>query len=193
MVDLGATKPFKYSVFRGLNKRDDEVELAMGETPSARNFELTRRTGLQKKSGFTQIFNELLPKYDIYEANNYTNKLNENTYLAMAYPQLLNISPDTGAVDVLDKSFANTGDPFIFELNNGESYIVDGANAPTLVKTASSTPITKAAWPPSYVNANNDQANLGEGNFAQAANPSLPSIGFPSFGEYHLNLSAFLV
>lgn len=180
MVDIGATKAYPIVAFRGLNKRDDENYLPIGETPYAQNFEVVKRTGLAKRAGFTALFDTLPSQYRVDEAFNYNNITNDHQYLLVNYPNIVSISTDTGAQRTLATDMYVTGDPFHIDLPLGQMMIVDGANAPRII---SNTAVTTVSWPPVYVSQN--RTVLNNSNFTALVNPTV--IGMPSFGALFKN------
>lgn len=180
MVDIGSTKSYPIVSFRGLNKRDDENYLPIGETPSAQNFEIVKRTGLTKRAGFTSLFDALPSQYCIDEAFNYNNVTDDHQYMVVNYPNIVAISTDTGAQRTLASDLYVTGDPYNIDLPLGQMMVVDGANAPRII---SNTSVTTVAWPPSYVSQN--RAVLNNSNFTALVNPTV--IGMPSFGALFKN------
>lgn len=177
-------KTFIYENFgEGLNLRDDEIKLRIGETPRAQNVEIVKKTGLEKLTGFEKVFDSLNPDIDITEFFNYTDVEGNYRYIAVAYPEILSIDPATGAFDVIYSTWINTGEPFGFEANDG-LFLVDGANQPLFIE---GTTVTEVTWPPSYTDANNAVGNLDQTMLATSINPTATGIGFPRFGAFHAN------
>ena len=136
MADTGIkTKTFKYPFFRGINLRDDENELILGQSPAAQNFELLRRTGLRKKKGFADRFGEFDTSYSFVRATNYKNKDNERFYLSVSYPHLFRQNKDNGFAVTIDNTLTADGEPFFVPLTGNEMLLVDGANAPRLISS----------------------------------------------------------
>ena len=147
-----ANSTFIYENFgRGLNFRDDEIKLEIGETHRAQNIEIVQKTGLEKLKGFTEILETLPGDIDITEIFNYTDDEGIYKYIAVAYPEILVIDPVSGAYEIIYSDYVNTGKPFGFE-TNGQFFLVDGANAPVVIN---GDVATEVSWPPSYTDANN--------------------------------------
>lgn len=185
MVDQQGTLIFEYPLFRGINLRDDENKLPLGESPDAQNFELLRRTGLRKKKGWTNRYNDFSQAYAFMKGTNFTNKYNEKSYLSVSYPFLLQHDKTNGFTTTLDNTLSGDGEPYFFPLTDNQKMLVDGANAPRLIGNDGS--VTTVSWPPTY--STNNNAVLDESNLATAANPSTfgSDIGYPSFGALYEN------
>ena len=189
MVDQNATVQFEYKFFRGINKRDDENNLPMGQSPEAQNFEIVKETGLKKKAGFEEIFDGFDDSFSFAGANNYTDKSGVKSYISVSYPDMYLHCRSNGYPIKLDNTLHADGEPFFISFNNAQMLMVDGANAPRLIASNSSnqTTVSTATWPPNYDNANN--TILNQSPDATAANPSTlgTDIGFPSFGASYEN------
>jgi len=189
MVDQGATFQYEYKLFRGLNKRDDENNLIIGQTPEAQNFDLTKQTGLKKKAGFEELFDEFDYSFSFAGATNFTDLSGVRHYVAVSYPEILLLNRINGYPTVIANDLWGTGKPFFIPFNNGQMMIVDGVNAPRLIKSNSSgvNTVTTAVWPPSYDKQNKDV--LDESSDTIEDNPTTigEDIGFPSFGAAYEN------
>jgi hypothetical protein len=184
MVDVEGTQSFEYKFFRGLNLRDDENNLPMGQTPFAQNFEITKLTGLKKRSGFDDKFQEFDFSYSFMGASNYR-PLNEDMfYVSVSYPDLYLHNRDNGFSNKIASDLTSDGEPFFISLNLGQMLMVDGANAPRLISNGVAS---TATWPPVYNVQNNTL--LTASNNATASNPTTlgTNIGFPSFGALYEN------
>lgn len=183
MVDFNETQTLAYKYFRGINARDDENNLPIGQTPDAQNFEVVKQTGLKKREGFDPIFS-LNNGFSLSGAANYTTKDNESSYMAVSYPSMYLFNKFNGFPLKIAGDLVSTGKPKFFDLSAGQTMMVDGANAPRLItdKVVSTVP-----WPPTYNNQNNTRLN--ESNNATQANPTTlgTDIWYPSFGVFHLN------
>lgn len=179
------TQTFTYKFFNeGLNLRDDEIDLPIGETPRAHNIEIVRRTGLEKIKGFAYKFDEAYPIYmDLEEIFNFTDDEDEYRIIGVSYPDIYTINPSNGARFKIDSSLASTGDPIAFEANR-QLVLVDGVNNPKIINKTTVTDIT---WPPSYTNNNNADGNLDQTSLAVDSNPATSDVGIPSFGVFHTN------
>jgi hypothetical protein len=181
MVDT-ESGTFVYSDFsQGLNLRDDENNLPIGETPFAQNFEIVPATGLAKIKGWTTKF-DLGSGYDFRRVFDYWDVYNKHWYVGVSYPQVFLLSPDNGAPNAIYSGLSATGNPILIKCNKGRAMLVDGSNAPVLIDSGTATTVT---WPPNYTNTN--KTLLNESNLTTDANPSLTAIGFPSFGVYFTN------
>ena len=120
------TLEFVYENFgEGLNFRDDEIRLPIGETPFAQNIEIVKATGLQKKLG-QELQYSLPSKFSIAEIFNYTDNEGRYNYVVVAYPCILLVDPVNGAFQVIDSSWVNTGEPEGWECD-GRFFLVDRA------------------------------------------------------------------
>lgn len=184
MVDAVQTQILEYKFFRGLNKRDDENNLQIGQSPNAQNFDIVRQTGLKKKDGFTPLFEEFDPSFSFSRASNHRYVDGTPYYIAVNYPYMYLVNRINGARFIIGSSLSGVGDPFFIPLITGQIMMVDGVNAPRLIVDNT---VTSAVWPPNYSAQNSTK--LDESANAVAANPTTlgVDIGFPSFGAYHEN------
>jgi hypothetical protein len=190
MVDQGQTTfEYEYKLFRGINKRDDENNLIIGQSPEAQNFDITKQTGLKKKAGFEELFGEFDPCFSFAGATNFTDLSGTKHYVSVSYPEMHLHNRINGFPTTIDTTLASDGVPFFIPFNNGQMLMVDGGNAPTLMASNASGGVTvsKATWPPSYNVQNNSL--LDESPDTTAANPTTlgTDIGFPSFGAAYEN------
>lgn len=170
----------------GLNVRDDEISLPLNESPRIQNIEIVKETGLQKLQGFTELF-DLPDGFCVREFFNYTDDDGRYRYIAIAYPEIISIDPDTGNFEVIYSDLVGTGDPEAWECD-GKLFLVDGQNGPIVIDKDTVTDLTSTgAWPPSYTNANNAVGNLDQNQVSTAANPAAGTIGQPTFGVWHTN------
>ncbi len=180
MVDLNSTGSFVYDKFSlGLNYRDDENTIPIGETPSAQNFEIVPKTGLKKILGWEAKY-DLGNAFDFRAACEYWDVNNNHWYLAVSYPNVTLISPDNGATQTIDRTMNSTGYPCFIPCSKGRMMIVDGYNPPRLVDGSS---VTVATWPFTYTN--NNDSKLDSSNLSTSANPA--TMGYPGFGVYFTN------
>lgn len=184
MVDTNATQSFEYKFFRGLNLRDDENNLPMGQTPFAQNFEITKTTGLKKRSGFDDKFEDFGYTYSFAGANNYRNVNNDQFYVSVSYPNMFLHNRSNGFTTPIDTTLVSDGNPYFIPLNLGQMLMVDGANRPRLINNGIASAVT---WPPVYNVQNNTL--LTQSNNAVQSNPTTlgSDIGFPSFGALYEN------
>jgi hypothetical protein len=187
MVDsplTDGTQTLEYKFFRGLNKRDDENNLQLGQTPDAQNFDIVRQTGLKKKDGFTALFEEFDTSFSFIRAYNHRYVDGSPFYIAVNYPHIYLINRINGASFTIGSLLNGVGDPFFIPLITGQTMMVDGVNAPRLIVNST---VTSAVWPPNYAAANSTKLN--ESANAVAANPTAlgVDIGYPSFGTYYEN------
>lgn len=184
MVDTDGTLSFEYKFFRGLNLRDDENNLPIGQTPFGQNFEITKLTGLKKRSGIDDKFEEFDFSYSFAGASNYRPVNQDKFYVSVSYPNMMLHNRSNGFTSTIASNLYSDGDPFFIPLNLGQMLMVDGANAPRLINNGV---VTTATWPPVY----NVQTNtlLNQSNNATASNPTTlgVDIGFPSFGALYEN------
>lgn len=189
MVDQNSTFEFEYKFFRGINKRDDENNLPVGESPEAQNFEIVKQTGLRKKAGFEELFDAYDHSFSFAGATNYTDLSGVKSYLSVSYPDMYLTCRGNGYPVKIDNTLHADGKPFFIPFNNAQMLMVDGGNAPRLVSSNASnqTTVAAATWPPVY----NVQTNtlLDESPDTTAANPTTlgTDIGFPSFGASYEN------
>lgn len=184
MADLEATQSLEYKFFRGLNFRDDENNLPIGQTPFAQNFEITKLTGLKKRAGFADKFEEFNFSYSFMGANNYRNLNNDQFYVSVSYPNLMLHNRQNGFTTTIDSTLTSDGNPYFIPLNLGQMLVVDGANRPRLINNGAASAVT---WPPVYSVQNNTL--LTQSNNAVQSNPTTlgSDIGFPSFGALYEN------
>lgn len=190
MVDRGdATKTFEYKFFRGINKRDDENNLPIGQTPEAQNFELVNQTGLQKKLGFEEKF-PFDYSYSFETAVNFHTINGQHYYLSVSYPEVYYHERTNGFPVRIDSTLVATGEPFFIPLPNGQIMLVDGANAPRLITSNASGTITSTAvtFAPAMYSATNSTV-INQSPNALAANPStlFVDMGYPRFGALYEN------
>lgn len=183
MVDVNTSGTLTYSNFSlGLNYRDDQNTLPIGETPFAQNFEIVPETGLKKINGWEERFN-FQGQFNWRGACDYWDVNNNHYYLAVSYPDIVLIAPDTGNFTVIDSTLNSTGVPCFIPCSRGRMMIVDGYNPPRLVD---GTTVTVATWPFTYVAQNSSSGGkLDASNLAVEANPA--TEGYPSFGVYFTN------
>ncbi|NQY78957.1 MAG: hypothetical protein HRT47_01445 [Candidatus Caenarcaniphilales bacterium] len=167
----------------GLNFRDDELNLEIGETPKAQNIEIVRKTGLQKKAGYAPIFNKLPSNVNSAFADNYVDDDGNHHYVNVSYPDINLIDPITGAKNRIYSGLTFTGDPEGTEVN-GSYILADEVNDPVIITKQT---VTKINWPPSYTFKNNEAGNLDQSNAAVSDNPSESSIGKPGIVVFHAN------
>ncbi len=184
MPDLDTTLSFQYNIFRGLNLRDDELFLPLGQTPNARNWEINKRTGLKKRQGFERIFDEFDFSVSLSRSSNYFDSTDKHYYVSVNYPNLILINPENGFRTEIDNTMYSYGTPYYIPCPNGKMVVVDGANNP---REISDTSVSVAAWPPAYTNSNatllDESSNTGEPNPTTLG----ADIGFPSFGAFYEN------
>lgn len=184
MVDVAETQILEYKFFRGLNKRDDENNLQLGQTPNAQNFDIVRQTGLKKRDGFTPLFDEFDFSFNFHRAFNHHYVDGSPFYITVNYPHIYLINRTNGAAFTIGGLLNGSGDPYFIPLITGQIMMVDGVNAPRLI---ANNAVTAATWPPNYSAAN--KTKLDESANAVANNPTTlgVDIGYPSFGAYHEN------
>jgi hypothetical protein len=158
--------------------------LPIGQTPSAQNFEITKLTGLKKRSGFDDKFEDFSFSYSFAGAGNYRNLNNDQFYVSVSYPNLMLHNRQNGFTTTIDSTLFSDGNPYFIPLNLGQMLVVDGANKPRLINNGAASAIT---WPPVYNVQNNTL--LTESNNAVQSNPTTlgSDIGFPSFGALYEN------
>ena len=172
---------FVYENFGGgLNFRDDEIKLPIGETPRAQNIEIVKATGLEKVAGFAENFS-LPSDFDVQGIFNYTDNEGNYNYVAISYPEIILVNPTNGAYTIIHSDLVGTGEPEAFECD-GRLFIVDGVNDPVVID---GTAVTTVSWPPSYTNDNDAVGNLENTSLATTSNPNANDIGQPAFGAYH--------
>lgn len=184
MVDVDGTQSFEYKFFRGLNLRDDENNLPIGQTPFAQNFEITKLTGLKKKSGIQSKFDEFDFSYSFAGGANYRSLNQDQFYVSVSYPNMFLHNRTNGFTTPIATNLTSDGEPFFIPLNLGQMLMVDGANAPRLISNGT---VSAATWPPTYNVQNNTLLNAS--NNATLTNPTSlgVDIGFPSFGALYEN------
>lgn len=189
MVDQNATFQYEYKFFRGINKRDDENNLPIGQSPEAQNFEIVKQTGLKKKLGFEELFDEFDFSYSFAGATNFTDKSGVKHYVSVSYPDLYLHNRINGFSTRIDSTLYADGIPFFIPFNNAQMLVVDGGNKPRLISSNASGTVTSTtvAWPPTYSAQN--ASVLDESSDTTAANPTTlgTDIGFPSFGASYEN------
>ena len=189
MVDQNATFQYEYKIFRGVNKRDDENNLPLGQSPEATNFDITKLTGLKKKAGFTELFDEFDNSHSFAGATNFTDLSGTKHYLSVSYPEMLLHNRVNGFTTRIASNLWADGVPFFIPCNNAQMVMVDGGNAPRLISSSATGAVTVAAatWPPTYPSNNN--TILNQSPDAVAANPTTlgTDIGYPSFGAFYEN------
>lgn len=188
MVDGTATK--KYSFFGlGLNYKDDENELREGETPFAINNDISSSTGLASIRGLELIWPEINSKYHIRWFGEYKDAAGNYRWVAVSYPNILLINPANGSIEVIYRTWYNTGEPFGRQVND-DFFLVDGTyNKPLFI---SGRTVTELAWPPAYTNDNNDPGSGSDtGNIVDSylnqGSEQKPLAGNPEFFAYHKN------
>jgi hypothetical protein len=184
MVDNATTQILEYKFFRGLNKRDDENNLPIGQTPNAQNFEIVKQSGLKKRKGFSSLFDEYDMSYSWKGATNYTTLNGNRYYIGINYPSIFLINRDNGTQFSIHTSLNGTGNPFFIPLIVGQTMLVDGANAPRLINGTTSTTVT---WPPNYSASNSTKLNESANTTASNPNSLGTDIWYPSFGAYYEN------
>ena len=143
MVDQGQTTfEYEYKLFRGINKRDDENNLIIGQSPEAQNFDITKQTGLKKKAGFEELFGEFEPCFSFAGATNFTDLSGTKHYVSVSYPEMHLHNRINGFPTTIDTTLASDGVPFFIPFNNGQMLMVDGGNAPTLMASNASGGVT---------------------------------------------------
>lgn len=189
MVDQNTTFQYEYKLFRGINKRDDENNLTIGQSPEAQNFEIVKQTGLKKKKGFEELFDAFDFSYSFAGATNFTDLSGVKHYLSVSYPDIYLHNRVNGFPIRIDNTLHADGTPFFISFNNSQMLMVDGGNAPRLIASNASGIVTSATvtWPPVYSVQNN--VVLDESSDAVAANPTTigTDIGYPSFGASYEN------
>lgn len=186
MVDIGATQTLDYKLFRGLNTRDDENNLPLGQTPFAQNFELTRLTGLKKKLGFEERFDEFDMSYSFMGARSYRTKNDDRYYVTVSYPNILSHNRTNGMATVIDSTLTGDGIPHFIPTNDGKLMMVDGTNAPRLIDDKTVSTVT---WPPVYNAQNNLRLTESNNASTSISNPTTigTDIGYPSVGVFYEN------
>lgn len=169
--------------FRGLNLRESEDYLSLGDSAKAQNLEIATPKSLSKKKGTTNLFSaETFRSAGIAfrGAGYYTDKREVPYYLGCSYPFIHLISPDSGYARAIYSGLMGIGEGSFIKGGVGESMYVDGANKPVLVSDGVATAVT---WPPVYTNQNN---SILYSQNAQASNPTTygTDIGNPSLGVY---------
>lgn len=178
MVDLQESRSLVYNRFRGLNLRDDENQLEIGQTPNAKNNEIVSTFGTKKRKG-TQV-KLIAPEGVAWDIGvNYSDNLNYGYYLTVNYPHISLTSKATGLSQIIYSGFKGVGDPFVIKGLVGDAMIVDGQNNPVYVSNGTATELS---WPPNYIADN--AALLNESPNANGANPTAlkVDIDYPSFG-----------
>jgi hypothetical protein len=176
---------FVYNNFNlGLNTRDSEITLEMGETPRAQNHEIVRKSGLRKKKGIENWYPEYESDISWRKVFNYTDEQGVYRKIGISYPDIYVIDPPTGAINKIYSSLLSTGNPQATETNDGKLFIVDGANQPVVIEGSTATTVT---WPQSFTEQNTAPGNVEDSVYATGTNPSVTTIGFPSFCAFFKN------
>lgn len=168
----------------GLNFRDDEILLEIGETPNAQNYEIVRKSGLQKRVGWENLFENDIENIDITYAEGYTNDNGDYNYVSISYPDIWLIDPRNGTPkNIAPNNLVSTGDPIGVE-HQGGFFLVDEENAPRYIQGET---VTTASWPPVYTHDNNAEGNVDDSTYTVGSNPAAADIDFPGLVASYAN------
>jgi len=184
MVDLNTyTDTLIINQFNGLNLRDNQDYLPLGDTVRAKNIDSVASRSLTKKKGITSLYSDatFTPGIAWRNADFYYDKREVPYYIGVSYPFINLITPPSGFVSPIFSSLNSMGEGHFIKGIIGDMMWVDGANPPVYINDGVATSVT---WPPTYTNDNS--SILNESINAQAANPTTfgTDIGYPSLGVF---------
>lgn len=177
------TDTFIVNEFKGLNLKDNEDYLPLGETSRAQNFDINTTRSLSIKKGTTSLYSQFaFPSVAWRNVDFYYDRKEVPYYIGVSYPHIKLITPPSGYSRSIYSGLGGMGEGQFIKGGIGEAMWVDGTNAPVLINGDGVA--TAVTWPPVYTNPN--KGILNESSNARADNPVAlgTDIWYPSLGVY---------